>query len=193
MPARRGHRVRPLRHGCSRHQRQRFVRDDDDRAGVYSEYAAKFTFTFKGDYDGANSSGVASLSGTFRETVTYTDSAARTCSSGNQTWTATRDTQPAQSSALPPVGSYTAENPQNGAAITFYVSFKKTALQDISIPDVYLSCAPDTTTASPTTSPWRAVALKPDGSFNGTTTQQGSSAAVTGRRSPTHSRATSTG
>ena len=140
--------------------------------GVYSEYAAKFTFTFKGNYEGANSSGVPSLSGTFRETVTYTDSAARTCSSGSQTWTATRDTQPAQSSSLPPVGSYTAANPQNGAAITFYVSFKKTALQDISIPDVYLSCAPDTTTLANHLT-MASIALKPDGSFNGTTTQQG--------------------
>ena len=140
--------------------------------GVYSKYAAKFTFTFKGNYEGANSSGVPSLSGTFRETVTYTDSAARTCSSGSQTWMATRDTQPAQSSSLPPVGSYTAGNPQNGAAITFYVSFKKTALQDISIPDVYLSCAPDTTTLVDHLT-MASIALKPDGSFNGTTTQQG--------------------
>jgi hypothetical protein len=140
--------------------------------GVDFGYPTKFTYTFRGNYQGLNSSGVPALAGTFKETINYTDSAARTCSSSNQSWTATRDTQPAQTAAPPPVGSYTATNPENNEPITFYVSSDRKHLQDVSIPDVYLICAPggkSITDALETAS----VAIKANGSFSATTTQHG--------------------
>jgi len=142
------------------------------QTGVYRGFPAKFTYNFQGSYQGLNSSGVPTFTGTFKETLKFTDSAARTCTSGTQSWTATRDAQPPQTTSLPPVGSYTATNPQDGYPITFYVSSSKTSLQDINIPVVVLSCAPGG--AGPD-EPFgvAAVPLKPDGSFNATITQTG--------------------
>jgi hypothetical protein len=142
------------------------------QTGVYSGYPAKFTYTFRGSYQGLNSSGVATVTGTFQETLKSTDSTARTCTSGNQSWTATRDSQPPQTTSPPPAGSYSAVNPQTGFPITFYVSSTKTSLQDISIPTVYLDCAPGNATPA---EPFAIAAapLKADGSFTATTTQTG--------------------
>jgi hypothetical protein len=142
------------------------------QAGVYAGYPAKFTYTFRGSYQGLNSSGVPTVTGTFKETLKYTGSAAETCTSGTQSWTATRDAQPPQTTTPPPAGSYTARNPQNNYPITFYVSSSQTSLQDISIAAVGLSCAPGG--ANPV-EPFgmAAVPLKSNGSFTATTTQTG--------------------
>ncbi len=142
------------------------------QSGVYAGFRAKFTYTFRGSYQGLNSSGVPTVTGAFRETFTSADSTARTCTSGNQSWTATRDTQPPQTTSPPPAGSYTATNPQTGGAITFYVSSSKTSLQDISIPAVYLDCTPGGATPA---EPFAiaAASLKSNGSFTATTTQSG--------------------
>jgi hypothetical protein len=56
--------------------------------GVYAGYKAKFTYTFRGNYQGADSSGAARAAGTFRETMTFNDGTARTCTSNTQSWTA---------------------------------------------------------------------------------------------------------
>ena len=78
----------------------------------------------------------------------------------------------AVAAAHPPVGSYTATNPQNGEPVTFYVSAGQTSLQDISIPVVYLNCAPgDANISEPF--PVASVPLKSDGSFTATATQAG--------------------
>jgi hypothetical protein len=142
------------------------------QTGVYAGFPAKFTYTFRGSYQGLNSSGVPTVTGTFRETLKYADSAARTCTSGNQSWTATRDTQPRQTTSPPPAGSYSGGNPQNGQLFTFRVSSSRTSLQDISIPYVDLDCAPGG--ASPTEPFGIASApLKSHGAGTATTTQTG--------------------
>jgi hypothetical protein len=142
------------------------------QTGVYAGFRAKFTYTFQGSYQGLNSSGVPTVTGTFKETMKYTDSAARTCTSGTQSWTATRDAQPPQTTSPPPAGSYTATNPQTDGAITFYVSSSRTSLQDIYIPTVYMTCAPGGTEPG---EPFAITSapLKADGSFTATTTQTG--------------------
>ena len=86
------------------------------QTGVYAGFPAKFSYTFRGNYQGLNPSGVPTVTGTFQETLKYTDSASRTCTSGNQSWTATRDSQPKQTTSPPPAGSYSATNPQNNEA-----------------------------------------------------------------------------
>jgi hypothetical protein len=139
--------------------------------GVISGYAAMFTYSFSGSYTGVNTSGVATMTGTFNETIKYTDSAARTCTSDTQSWTATRDTQPTQTTSTAPAGSYTGSNPQNGWPVTFYVSSDQKSLQDVSIPLVYLTCTPGGATMNDHLL-IDTVALK-NGAFNTTTTQQG--------------------
>ena len=62
------------------------------QTGVYAGFPAKFTYTFRGNFHGVAPSGAARAAGTFRETLTYTDSTARTCTSNTQSWTATRNT-----------------------------------------------------------------------------------------------------
>ena len=73
---------------------------------------------------------------------------------------------------MPPAGSYTASNPQNGSGITFYVSSNRSNLQDISLPEVYLSCAPSGANLTESFQ-LPAATLKSDGSFTATTTQHG--------------------
>ena len=60
------------------------------QTGVYNGFPAKFTYTFRGNFHGEDPSGAARAAGTFQETMTFTDSAARTCTSNAQSWTATR-------------------------------------------------------------------------------------------------------
>ena len=142
------------------------------QAGVYAGFPATFTYTFQGNYQGLNPSGVPTVTGTFQETLKYTDSARRTCTSGKQSWTATRDSQPKQTTSPPPAGSYSATNPQNNEPITFYVSSGQTSVQDISVPFVGLTCAPGgATVTEPLGIP--AAPIKADGSFTATTTQAG--------------------
>jgi hypothetical protein len=143
------------------------------QTGVYAGHRATFTYTFRGNYQGLNSSGVPTVNGTFKETLKFTDSAARTCTSGTQSWTATRDSQPPQTTTPPPVGSYTATNPQNNEPITFYVSASKTSLQDISIPFVNLDCSPPGDANPDEPIGIAAIPLKSDGSFTATTTETG--------------------
>ena len=142
------------------------------QTGVYNGFPAKFTYTFQGNFHGAGPSGAARAAGTFRETMTFTDSAARTCTSDNQSWTAARDTQPPQTTTPPPSGNYTATNPQDSYPITFSVPSSRNSLRNIAIAAVGLSCAPGG--ANPV-EPFgmAAVPLKPNGSFTATTTKTG--------------------
>jgi hypothetical protein len=143
------------------------------QTGVYAGHTAKYTYTFRGNYQGLNSSGVPTFNGSFKETLKFTDSTARTCTSGSQSWTATRDTQPPQTTTPPPVGSYTATNPQNNEPIKFYVSSSQTSLQDISIPFVNLTCAPPGDAIATEPLGIASIPLKSDGSFTATTTETG--------------------
>ena len=135
--------------------------------GVVSGSPATFSYTFRGNFHG-----MTKASGTFRETVKFTAAAPETCTSNTQSWTATRDAQPRQTSTPPPPGSYSGLNPQNNQPLAFYVSSSRTTLQDISIPSVGLACAPG---GSAIAEPFAiaAAAIKPNGSFTATTTETG--------------------
>jgi hypothetical protein len=136
--------------------------------GVVSGFRATFSYTFRGNFHTA-----AKASGTFRETVKFsTTSGPQTCTSNTQSWSATRDTQPRQTTSPPPAGSYSATNPQNGSPLTFYVSSSRTKLQDISIPSVGLACAPEGG-AIPEPFSIATAAIKSDRSFTATKTQHG--------------------
>jgi hypothetical protein len=57
--------------------------------GIYDGYPATFTYTFSGNFHGEAPSGAARAAGSFSETLAYTGSTAYTCTSDNQSWTAT--------------------------------------------------------------------------------------------------------
>lgn len=61
------------------------------QSGVYDGAQAKFTYSFVGDFEGLTAAGASSAAGVLREDIVFTDSAGtHTCTSNNQTWTATR-------------------------------------------------------------------------------------------------------
>ncbi len=140
--------------------------------GTHDGYPATYTYTFSGNFHGEAPSGGASSAGSFSETLAYTGSTAYTCTSGSQSWTAAEDAQPAQTTSPPPAGSYTGTNPQNGVAFTFYVSSSQTTLQDISIPTVYLTCAPGDASFQDHLG-IASTPLNANGSFSATATQHG--------------------
>ncbi len=95
----------------------------------------------------------------------------RTCTSNTQSWTATRDAQPPQTTSPRHAGGYTGTNPQNGQQITFSVSSSRTRLQNISIPFVGLTCAPPGDTNPTEPLGISGASIKPDGAFAATATQ----------------------
>jgi hypothetical protein len=58
--------------------------------GVFAGKNAKFTYFFTGHFQGVTAAGVATASGVYRQDIVFTDATTRTCTSNNQTWTATR-------------------------------------------------------------------------------------------------------
>jgi PKD domain len=141
--------------------------------GVYQGYPATFTYTFSGNISGVNADGAVTVAGSFRETLAYTAAAAYDCTSNDQSWSATRDAQPAQTTSRPPAGSYTGSYPTDVyEPITFYVSGNQADLQDIAIPSVSLTCAPgDAAVGEPFTI--ASATLNADGSFSATSTEDG--------------------
>jgi hypothetical protein len=140
--------------------------------GVFEGFPATFTYTFEGNFHSLGATGSERAAGMFRETLTYTGAAAYSCSSNNQSWTAFRDSQPAQTTSAPPVGSYTGTNPQTGqATISFNVS--SNSLQDISIPDVIVTCAPGGGSVTEPLGIASITLVKSGWSFSSTTTDSG--------------------
>ena len=82
---------RPFRDRGSPYQVRPVIRRDDHQDGTYAGKPAKFTYTFRGNFHGVAPSGAARAAGTFRETMTFTDSTKETCTSNTQSWTASRN------------------------------------------------------------------------------------------------------
>ena len=133
--------------------------------GVFGGHPAHFTYVFRGDFNGTTTA-----TGQLRETVATTDAPTSTCTSNSLTWSVTRDSQPAQPSTPPPAGSYTGTDNQNQFVFLF-VNAAGTQLQDVSVPFVNLKCLPAGT--QPDAIQIASIAIKPDGSFFSTTTQDG--------------------
>ena len=145
--------------------------------GEFLGFSATFVYTLRGSVHGATGNTPAGGAGVFRETITYNDGIQHNCTSSYQSWTATRQSQQAQTNAAPPSGSYYAANPESPGitgGLSFYVSASRTQLQDISIPNATVTCVPGATNnwyTSPFGIP--AATLKANGSFNGATTEHG--------------------
>ena len=115
--------------------------------------------------------GAPQLAGVLRESISYTDTPARDCTSNDQAWTADRDTHSAQPTTAPPPGLYSGSNTQ-GRPLTFFVSASGTAIQDVSVPTVGLGIVPDGATPFDKIQ-IASIDLNADGSFTSTTNQTG--------------------
>jgi hypothetical protein len=135
------------------------------QSGILAGHTVLFTYVFRGHVDGPTS-----LSGTLRESVSNTDSPARDCTSNDQAWSATRETQPAQPTTPPAAGSYSGGDTQ-GRALRFYVAADGASLQDVTVPLVDLGCVPAAVVDDKIQID--SVPLAPDGSFSSTTQQTG--------------------
>ena len=58
------------------------------QTGVFAGHPATFTYVFRGNAHGLSPSGAGRLAGTLRETIQYTDSPARTCTTNDLYWSA---------------------------------------------------------------------------------------------------------
>ena len=58
--------------------------------GAFAGTNAKFTYSFTGYFEGATPAGPLTAAGTFREDIGFTSGTTETCTSDDQSWTATR-------------------------------------------------------------------------------------------------------
>ena len=142
------------------------------RSGYIGADNASTTFvvTLNGTF-GTTSKGLPEASGTYLETATYlTDSGSSgNCSSSSQTWSVTRDSQPAQPAGVGVAGTYKGGESQNGNPMSFDVS--GTAIDNLDISLVGLSCNPgDGGVSTPVT--LNSLAVSSDGSFSTTFGEQ---------------------
>ena len=140
--------------------------------GDYGGHPATFTIDFQGNFHGLNSSGLARAAGSITETMTYSDSGTSfTCTSNQVPWSDARDASQTVTTGLPPVGSYSGNTGQD-YGIDLYVSSNKTALQNITVDPLYLTCTPGGASPGLDVS-INSVPLASNGSFSSTTTQKG--------------------
>lgn len=114
--------------------------------------------------------GTSAASGTLTETLQFTNGGLYTCSS-TIAWTAKRDVQPPQTSALPPAGIYTSTLRLSNTPLTFSVLSDRKQLAHIqsNANGIGLSCAPAGHVAPQIII--NTFPLKGNGSFKGTSTQ----------------------
>jgi hypothetical protein len=132
--------------------------------------AATYTYTFQGHFHGTNAAGYEVVAGTYREDITYNNGAS-SCTSGDQSWSATLKTPAAGTAVAPPAGSYSGSNGQNGNGISLYVAVGGTAIQDVYDNGVALSCMGGGGYGDHLGI--NAITVAADGSFSSTSTQTG--------------------
>jgi hypothetical protein len=114
--------------------------------------------------------GTSAAGGTLTETLQFTNGSPYTCSS-TISWTAKRDVQPPQTSALPPAGIYTSTLRLSNTPLTFSVlsNHKELAHIQSNANGIGLHCAPGGYVAPQIII--NTFPLKANGSFKGTSTQ----------------------
>ena len=140
--------------------------------GVRGGSPATLTFTFSGRFHGYDAAGRVRAAGMLHEEVSYGDGTTYACSSKTVTWSATRDTQPSQAASPLKPGAYNVHNAGSyDYGFTFSVAPSGSQLLDVS-GDPGLECSPGGYHFSeqfyiP------SIAIAPDGSFSGTSTESG--------------------
>jgi hypothetical protein len=146
---------------------------EGEQTGVIDEAAATFKYTFVGHLHTSESSGPARFAGVLRETVTYTSGGTHECTTGEDSWSASYDTQ-GSTPASAPVGRYSGEEWKDSHELAFYVSSSGKAIQDVSVGNggLALGCVPSRSAlAEPLTI--TEVPLEEDGSFTAEGEQPG--------------------
>ena len=141
---------------------------------AYGSYEpAHITYTFSGHVHGAGANGEPRLAGMFREDITYNNGTKYSCSTSNQSWTATRDEQNQGAASVPAEeGSYTGSDPQDkiGGNVKFYVA-PGGNLQDVFVETTQLGCG--ATKVIYDHFEMAEVTIAADGSFSHTSEQEG--------------------
>ena len=153
----------------------------ETQSGVFAGTAAKFTYVFKGDFEGKNPNDIQRAAGTFEETITYpTVDGVNTCTTDLQPWSATRDSQPTQTTTAPADGSYTAVDPDTdygaGDPITFTVAGSGRDIENVSLQTTTLYCTE--TTATQSQFALASAAVSSVGAFDGSMVSDGTFAGV---------------
>ena len=139
------------------------------QAGVLFGATAQFSYTLAGHFHGTTASGVERVGGQLREDITFNDGTAFSCTTNIETWSATRDTQGAQTASPPPPGSYSGSSSQS-FALSLTVSASSTQIQNLTVP-TGLQCVPARTFDDQLQ--FASIAINADGSFSATTGQSG--------------------
>ena len=101
---------------------------------------ATITDIFRGSFTGAGADKRQAASGSYRETITFTNSSLGTCTTDFVAWSGERDTQPNQTSARAPQGNFSGGD-YFGHAESFYVASGGTALDNVYVANTYLTCS----------------------------------------------------
>ena len=142
--------------------------------GVIDNANAKFTYVFTGYFEGATPAGPVTVAGTYREDIAFEASGANeTCTSNEQSWSATHDPQPAPQKSIAVPGSYSGSSSGNYGAITFSVSPGGTSLTNLAVPNVGIACAPAGSFPSSVDLNALETTINPNGSFTAAGTQAG--------------------
>ncbi len=134
--------------------------------GVLAGLSVVFTYTFSGQFTGN------SATGSYREEITY-EGSSRKCTTKTQSWSATRDTQPTQTTEPPTPGSYTGNIPNDIGGLTFYVSSGSSDMQEVYLPSVSLECMGEGETSTTDHLEAAELAIAGGSSFSTVKTQTG--------------------
>ena len=136
--------------------------------GVLGSSTAKFSYNIAGHFRAATASTAASAAGTWREDIAYTSGPTRKCTTNAQSWTATLVREPPQQKLLVKPGNYSGADVDS---ITFSVAPDAKSIQNASVKLTALNCA----SAGGLDDHFEILkaTIKPDGSFNATTSQNG--------------------
>jgi len=140
--------------------------------GFWYGTAATFTYDFVGHFHsvGGPGSGVERAAGQLTESVTNTGPHRVTCTTGLTEWSVTRNSQPTQTSAPPPSGSYGGNDafPSQNSVLTFAVG--SGTITSVKL-NMVLTCAYGSGTPQAFAIP--SVTVLPSGAFHSTTTSSG--------------------
>jgi len=141
--------------------------------GVVNGVTTKFTYTVRGRFEGRSATGAAMAAGVFREDIAYADGT-RTCTTNNQTWTATRSSRASTGAIVP--GTYSGQNSQNGNGVMLSVPAGGESVLNFTIPRVNPLCVGGGGVSDQIRI--ERVTIKPDRSFTAKTAQDGVSGGV---------------
>ncbi len=144
---------------------------ETSQEGVLFGSKAKFTYALTGQFQVATATTPATAAGTWREDIKFASGTTASCTSNDQSWTANLYREPSWQKSVVKAGNYSGSTGQ-GRGMTFSVAPGGTSMLNVSFPTTGLSCTP---------SPGGTydhlqvaqVAIRPDGSFSSTTSQQG--------------------